>query len=102
MYYENSGTQDSSGTGSMLLMFCAGALAGAAAALVLAPASGREIRETIGRRGREFADDVVEKGKQVWNEQGERVASAVKQGYEQATSAMADKASGMTDSGKAM
>jgi len=89
--YNGNSPRDSNGTGSMLLMFCAGALAGAAVALVMAPSSGREIRDTLGRRGRELADDVLETGKRVWNEQSERVASAVREGCDQATSAMGEK-----------
>lgn len=100
MHYDHA--QESSGSGSMLMMFCAGALAGAAVALVMAPASGREMRETIGRRGREIADDVVERGKRMWNEQGERVTSAVRQGYEQASSAVGAKVDDVNDAGKAM
>ncbi|MEQ1896692.1 MAG: YtxH domain-containing protein [Vicinamibacterales bacterium] len=46
------------------LWFMAGALAGAAAALLFAPASGRETRAYVGRRSRETADEIRERSRQ--------------------------------------
>jgi len=46
--------EDKSGNaGTILLAFTLGAIAGAAVALLLAPASGRETREFIGEKARE-------------------------------------------------
>jgi gas vesicle protein len=47
-------------SGSGLMLFVAGAVVGAAAALIFAPAAGRETREFLGRRSRELADDVTQ------------------------------------------
>ena len=61
-------------------MFVAGTAVGAVAALMMAPASGRESREYLRRQSRRMADDAAA--------QADRVASAVRWGQEQATSAM--------------
>jgi gas vesicle protein len=88
--------------GSGALLFVAGAIVGAAAALIFAPTSGADTRAYLGRRSKELADDVASRGKELWNEHGERVTSAVKRGYEQATGTMRDSVNGATDSGQAM
>jgi gas vesicle protein len=93
---------DNRAAGSGLMFFVAGALVGAAAALILAPQSGRDTRAFIGRRGREFADDVAARGKELWNEHGERVTTAVKRGYERAAGTVADAVNGAADAGQAM
>jgi gas vesicle protein len=93
---------DNRASGSGLMLFVAGAIVGAAAALILAPATGTETRAFLGRRGKEFADDVTTRGKQLWDEHGERVTSAVKQGYERAAGKVADAVNGAVDSGQAM
>ena len=54
----------SGGAGTMLLAFVVGALAGAAVALLYAPASGRETREFLGEKAREG----VRKAKDVYTE----------------------------------
>jgi gas vesicle protein len=61
-------------------MFVAGTAIGAVAALMMAPTSGRESRDYIRKRGRRVADDV--------SAQADKLASAMKWGQEQATSAM--------------
>jgi gas vesicle protein len=92
MSYDNSYRTGSEGTTSAILMFSAGALVGAAVALIFAPTSGRETRQYLGTRGKELADNVSEQGKKVvenvaeqgrraWNEHGERVTQAVRDGY---------------------
>jgi gas vesicle protein len=96
------GFDSDSRMGSGMLFFMAGALVGAAAALIFAPATGADARAYIGRRGRELADDVATRGKELWNEHGERVASAVKRGYEQAAGTVRDSVNGATDTGQAM
>jgi gas vesicle protein len=44
---------DSIGPGGLLVAFVAGAIAGAAVALLFAPATGEEAREYVGQRARE-------------------------------------------------
>jgi len=91
------------GAGSGVMMFVAGALVGAAAALIFAPATGADARAFIGRRGRELADDVAARGKDLWNEHGDRVTSAVKRGYETATgTSLGDSANGAAESSRSM
>jgi len=90
------------GAGSGVMMFVAGALVGAAAALIFAPATGADARAFLGRRGRELADDVAARGKDLWNEHGDRVTSAVKRGYETATAAVSESANGAAESSRSM
>ena len=88
--------------GAGVMMFIAGAVVGAAAALILAPATGRDTRAFLNRRGREFADDVAEKGKKLWDEHGDRITGAVRRGYEQAKNTATDAVNGASDTGQAM
>ena len=87
---------DSRGGGGIML-FLAGAVVGAAAALILAPATGRDTRAFLNRRGREFADDVTNRGKKLWDEHGDRITGAVRRGYEQAKGVATDAVNGATD-----
>jgi gas vesicle protein len=64
-----------SGASGVILSFLVGALTGAAAAVLLAPRSGRETREYLGERWRDAADrsrqlsgDALEKGKAALND----------------------------------
>ena len=50
---------DNLGGGAVLLAFVAGAIAGAAVALLFAPATGEETRDFIGQRAREGREKVV-------------------------------------------
>ena len=77
-------------------------MVGAAAALILAPATGRDTRAFINRRGKELADDVANKGKKLWDEHGDRITSAVRRGYETAKGATSEAVNGATDTGQAM
>lgn len=70
-------------------MFVAGTAIGAIAALMMAPATGRESREYIRRQGKKVAGDL--------GTQADKLASAMKWGQEQASSAMR----GTVDSAKA-
>ena len=74
---------------SSIWMFVAGTAVGAVAALMMAPASGRESRDYVRRQSRKVASDV--------GAQADKLASAVRRGQEQATSAM----QGAVDSAKA-
>ncbi len=57
------------GAGTVLLAFLVGALAGAAVALLYAPASGRETREYLSDRAREGARKATELYEQATGEQ---------------------------------
>lgn len=78
MHLEQYEPQSSSSWRGSFFVFVAGAAIGAAAALMMAPASGRDSRAYLRRQSRKVADDV--KG------QADRVASAVRRGSEQASS----------------
>lgn len=71
--------------GTVLLAFLAGAVAGAAVALLYAPTSGQETREYLGskaREGRERASAIAERVRQVINESRETLANAIERGRE--------------------
>ena len=55
---------DNLGGGAVLLAFVAGAIAGAAVALLFAPATGEETRDFIGQRAREGREKVVDAARQ--------------------------------------
>lgn len=71
--------------GSVLLAFMLGAMTGAAAALLLAPASGEETREYLGqkaREGRARARTAMQQGRDLYQSQREQLTSAVDRGRE--------------------
>ena len=55
---------DNLGGGAVLVAFIAGAVAGAAVALLFAPATGEETREYLGERAREGREKVVDAARQ--------------------------------------
>ena len=57
-------SNDNLGGGAVLLAFVAGAIAGAAVALLFAPATGEDTREFIGQRAREGREKVVDAARQ--------------------------------------
>jgi gas vesicle protein len=76
---------NSVGGGTIMLAFLVGAVAGAAAALLFAPASGEETREYLGqkaREGRARAQEAVDQGREVYRRQKDQLASAVERGRE--------------------
>jgi gas vesicle protein len=81
---------ESAGAGTVLLAFLVGAAAGAAVALLYAPAAGEQTRELLGeksRESREKAAALAQKGRQVINEGRETLTTAIERGreaYEQA------------------
>jgi len=83
---------EGAGAGTVLLAFLVGAVAGAAVALLYAPATGQETRDYLekkAREGRDRATDLAEKGRQVLNEGRETVSHAIERGreaYQQARS----------------
>ena len=69
----------------MLIAFALGALAGAAVALLYAPASGEETRRRLAERareGREKAEQFAREGREFINRQRENLTAAVEQGRE--------------------
>lgn len=69
----------------VLLAFVLGAAAGAAVALLFAPASGEETRNYLGekaREGRDRAADAARQGRELLNRQRENLASAIEKGRE--------------------
>jgi len=52
------------GPGGLLIAFAAGAVVGAAVALLYAPASGEETREYLGRKARQGTDKATETARQ--------------------------------------
>jgi gas vesicle protein len=58
------GKDDGLGAGAVLLAFIAGAVAGAAVALLYAPATGDDTREYLGQRAREGREKVVDAARQ--------------------------------------
>ena len=78
------------GGGMVMLAFMVGALTGAAAALLFAPASGEETREFLGqkaREGRARAREAVDQGREAYARQRDSLSSAVERGrdaFEQA------------------
>ena len=85
-------TDNGVGAGSVMLAFLVGAVAGAAVALLYAPATGRETRELLGekaREGRERATEAAAKGREVISRGRETLTNAVERGreaYQQARS----------------
>lgn len=72
-------------SGAVMMAFLVGALAGAAIALLFAPAAGEETREFIGqkaREGRARAKEAVDQGREYYQRQRETIASAVDRGRE--------------------
>ena len=83
-------TGDSAHSAGAWAAFVVGAAVGAAAALILAPANGRDTRAYLRRRGNELGHDAVERGRETLRTQSERVKSAMKEGWERAGSAISD------------
>jgi gas vesicle protein len=73
------------GGGGLLMAFIAGAMTGAAVALLFAPASGEETRGYLGERAREGRDraaDAARQGREALNRQREQLATAFDKGRE--------------------
>lgn len=75
--------KDNSGT--VMVAFVIGAFAGAAVALLFAPASGEETREYLGqkaREGRQKAREAMDEGRDYYRSQRENLVTAVERGRE--------------------
>jgi gas vesicle protein len=81
---------DAGAAGTVVVAFVLGAITGAAVALLMAPATGEDVRRVIGdkaREGRQRAEDAARQGREFVNRQRANVASAVERGrqaYDQA------------------
>jgi gas vesicle protein len=78
-------SNDTQQSGMVLLAFMVGALTGAAAALLYAPASGEETREYLGqkaREGRARARQAADQGRDLYERQRETVTGAVDRGLD--------------------
>ncbi len=78
-------SNNNSSAGPVLLAFVLGAAAGAAVALLYAPATGEETRQRIkdkAREGREKAEAVAREGREFLSRQRENLGAAVERGRE--------------------
>jgi len=79
--------QQGSGGANVLIAFLLGAAAGAAVALLYAPAAGEDTRRALGRRTREGREKMVEalrQGRGILDEQREQVVTAFERARQQA------------------
>ena len=77
--------EEGAGAGTVVLAFLLGTVAGAAVALLYAPATGRETREYLGdkaREGRERAAEAAAKGREFINQGRDTLATAIERGRE--------------------
>ena len=76
---------DEGSAGKILTAFLLGAAAGAAVALLFAPATGKETREFLGekaREGREKAAEAARQTREALTRQRETITSAIERGRE--------------------
>jgi gas vesicle protein len=77
--------QQNGQSGTVLLAFVVGAIAGAAVALLWAPAPGAEVRRKLGdaaREGSEKAAEAARQGREFLRQQRDSVSNAVEKGKE--------------------
>jgi gas vesicle protein len=79
-------SRESGSAGDLTLAFLLGAAAGAAVALLFAPAAGRETREFLARKAREGQDTAAELAKEVV-----QVVERGKEAFQQAREEALDK-----------
>lgn len=85
--YSEGMDAERNGAGSVAAFVCGAALGatiGAAVALIMAPASGRDTRQYLKRRGNELGHDAMVRGREVWRSQSERMKSAMATGWDRA------------------
>ena len=78
-------SQRDGSAGNVLMAFAIGAIAGAAVALLYAPASGEETRKRLAQKardGREKAETAARDGRQFISRQRENLTTAVESGRE--------------------
>lgn len=77
--------EEGSGSGSVMLAFLLGAVAGAAVALLFAPATGKETREYLSERareGRQKAAEAARQAREAIQRQQETLGAAIERGRE--------------------
>jgi len=82
------------GAGDIILAFLVGAAAGAAVALLFAPATGRDTRQFLGekaREGQDKASDLARQGRELLNRQRDNLTSAIDRGREAYRQALSEK-----------
>jgi len=87
-------TDHSVGGGTLVLAFLAGAVTGAAVALLLTPATGEEARQFLGERakeGRDRAAEAARQGREFVNRQRDTVKGAIDRGREAYQQARSDQ-----------
>jgi gas vesicle protein len=78
-------SNNSGSAGQVIVAFALGALAGAAVALLYAPASGEETRRRLAERareGRDQAESLAREGREFIQRQRENLSNAVERGRE--------------------
>ncbi len=78
-------SDNNNSAGTVLVAFALGAVAGAAVALLYAPASGEETRKKLAekaREGRDRAESLAKQGREFIDRQRETVTAAVERGRE--------------------
>jgi gas vesicle protein len=94
--------REDSGAGTIVLAFMLGAVTGAAVALLMAPASGEDVRRKIGEKAREGADrarQIADQGREVWNRQRDNISNAIERGREAYQQARSPQPGGSTGEG---
>ncbi len=77
--------REDSGAGTVVAAFVLGAIAGAAVALLMAPATGDEMRRRLAdkaREGKDRAGEAARQGREFIDRQRQTIASAVERGRE--------------------
>ncbi len=72
-------------SGSIMVAFVIGALTGAAAAILFAPASGEETRDYLGQKAREGkakAREAMDEGRELYRRERDNILTAVERGRE--------------------
>jgi gas vesicle protein len=72
--------EENGGGQSFILGFVIGAIAGAAAALLLTPQSGQEMRQTIGQKSVELKDGATRQAQQITTQAKDQVAYVQEKG----------------------
>jgi len=76
---------EGAGAGTVMLAFLVGAVAGAAVALLYAPATGRETRDFLGekaREGRDKANEMAARGREAFKQGRDTLNNAIDRGRE--------------------